>query len=112
MILHSKTELTILPPNSHLRGRLYLESYEFVRSQRISCLQEGAWFRVPAPAGFGSKREKQQVKLWRFYRLAANRKLLHYVEKAERGPIRPGLDDLPERSESSLSLWPISADTI
>ncbi|EPQ28461.1 uncharacterized protein PFL1_03764 [Pseudozyma flocculosa PF-1] len=35
----------------NLRGRLYRESYEFVRQQRIHCLLEGAWFRNPAAGG-------------------------------------------------------------
>ncbi|KAI5474607.1 engulfment and cell motility protein 1 [Pseudohyphozyma bogoriensis] len=82
-------------PVRNLRGRLYRESYEFVRNQRISCLHEGAWFKS------GAKKAKD-AKPWRFYRLAANRKMLHYVETAERIPIRGGLDDLPERIDLSL----------
>lgn len=31
----------------NLRGKLYKESFEFVRQQRIGCLLEGAWFRNP-----------------------------------------------------------------
>lgn len=31
----------------NLRGRLYRESFEFVRQQRIQCLLEGAWFKNP-----------------------------------------------------------------
>lgn len=91
-------------PISHLRGRLYLESYEFVRSQRISCLHEGAWFLVPASQPTGKKdKHAQGQRTWRFYRLAANRKVLHYVETSERGPVRPGLEDLPERSKFGRS---------
>ncbi|CEQ43109.1 SPOSA6832_05004, partial [Sporobolomyces salmonicolor] len=86
--------------DSNLRGRLYLESYEFVRSQRISCLHEGAWFRVPSSGG--GKKTPQQPKLWRFYRLAPNRKALHYAETTERVPIRSGLDDLPGRIDLAL----------
>ncbi|GAA5889682.1 hypothetical protein JCM5296_002430 [Sporobolomyces johnsonii] len=87
-------------PVRNLRGRLYLESYEFVRSQRISCLHEGAWFLVPPSAG--GKKAQQQPKLWRFYRLAPNRKALHYAETTERVPIRSGLDDLPGRIDLAL----------
>ncbi|ORY63657.1 ELMO/CED-12 family-domain-containing protein [Leucosporidium creatinivorum] len=89
-------------PVRHLRGRLYLESYEFVRSQRISCLHEGAWFLVPSSQPTGKKDKHAQGKIWRFYRLAANRKVLHFVESNERGPVRPGLDDLPERIDLAL----------
>ena len=89
-------------PHRNLRGRLYRESYEFVRSQRIACLHEGAWFRSPrAPIPTSSRKPATVAqKAWRFYRLAANRRVLHFVETSERIPIRPGLDDLPERSES------------
>lgn len=81
--------------NSSLRGRLYLESFEFVRNQRISCLHEGAWFLVP---GAVTGKKSQAQKTWRFYRLAANRKALHYVETSDRIPLRGGLDDLPDKS--------------
>ncbi|GAA5950878.1 hypothetical protein JCM21900_000360 [Sporobolomyces salmonicolor] len=87
-------------PVRNLRGRLYLESYEFVRSQRISCLHEGAWFLVPSSGG--GKKTPQQPKLWRFYRLAPNRKALYYAEMTERVPIRSGLDDLPGRIDLAL----------
>ncbi|KAL8276486.1 hypothetical protein RQP46_011087 [Phenoliferia psychrophenolica] len=88
-------------PVRNLRGRLYRESYEFVRSQRISCLHEGAWFRSPTkavPTNSSSRKPATATqKAWRFYRLAANRRVLHFVETSERMAIRPGLDDLPER---------------
>ncbi|KDE05624.1 hypothetical protein MVLG_03996 [Microbotryum lychnidis-dioicae p1A1 Lamole] len=105
--LHSKA------PVRHLRGRLYLESFEFVRNQRIACLHEGAWFRVPTPAGTtngpsasGLKKQVKElvsptapsvVQKWKFCRLAANKKALHYLETNGRIAIAPGLDDLPER---------------
>lgn len=91
----------------NLRGRLYRESYEFVRQQRIQCLLEGAWFRNPTTTKFGSAQRRtpaggQGSKQWRFYRLSPNKKFLHYCEAAERGPIRGGLDDLPEKIDLSL----------
>ncbi|KAK4706042.1 hypothetical protein P7C70_g158, partial [Phenoliferia sp. Uapishka_3] len=88
----------------NLRGRLYRESYDFVRSQRIACLHEGAWFRSPSIAATSGRKNsvaQGQGKGWRFYRLAANRKVLHFVECGERMPIRGGLDDLPERIDLS-----------
>ncbi|KDN40446.1 hypothetical protein K437DRAFT_291531 [Tilletiaria anomala UBC 951] len=101
----------------HLKSKLYRESYEFVRQQRIQCLLEGAWFlnpaiqargvpatllnepRSPGGANFGRRGPGGLggVKSWRFYRLSPNKKYLHYCESAERMPIRGGLDDLPER---------------
>jgi engulfment/cell motility protein 1 len=77
-----------------LRGRLYSEAFEFMRAQRFRCLTEGAWFLHTAT--MGSKRSAGP-RLWRFYRLAANHKYLHYVEASVRTPVRAGLEDLPER---------------
>jgi engulfment/cell motility protein 1 len=96
----------------NLRGRLYRESYEFVRQQRIQCLLEGAWFRNPSSSSTGtltgrtsktiSSATTSSGKPWRFYRLSPNRKYLYYCEASERGPIRSGLDDLPERIDLNL----------
>lgn len=115
----------------NLRGRIYRESYEFVRQQRIHCLLEGAWFRnmsgssggvlasggrqrreststvdtaVPAAAArdAAGKGASTASKPWRFYRLAPNKKLLYYCDSSERFPIRGGLDDLTERIDLSL----------
>ncbi len=112
----------------NLRGRIYRESYEFVRQQRIRCLLEGAWFRnvatsnPPALANGGKQHRKStstvetaapaarsaangasvKTKPWRFYRLAPNKKFLYYCDSSERFAIRGGLDDLPERIDLSL----------
>ncbi|KAJ9474881.1 ELMO domain-containing protein [Pseudozyma hubeiensis] len=115
----------------NLRGRIYRESYEFVRQQRIQCLLEGAWFRnVPGSSGgvlaSGGRQRRESTstvdtavpaaaardaagkgastasKPWRFYRLAPNKKLLYYCDSSERFPIRGGLDDLTERIDLSL----------
>lgn len=100
----SLVDLRLRPDSRNLRGRLYLESYEFVRNQRISCLHEGARFRTPSfsshPAA-SKKSTSSAQRPWRFYRLAANRKALHFVETHERVPIRGGLEDVPERSKPS-----------
>ena len=92
-------ELSAKAPVKSLKGRLYLDSYEFVRAQRAACLHEGAWFKTPAGATNGRKAGQSVNKAWRFYRLAANRKTLHYTEAAERGPVRGGLEDLPSKSK-------------
>ncbi|SPO30783.1 related to Engulfment and cell motility gene 1 protein [Ustilago trichophora] len=112
----------------NLRGRIYRESYEFVRQQRIQCLLEGAWFRNPSTASAtafsnGTKHRRGSTstvetalpaintsngasgstsKPWRFYRLAPNKKFLYYCDSSDRFPIRGGLDDLPERIDLSL----------
>ncbi|PWY97012.1 hypothetical protein BCV70DRAFT_203236 [Testicularia cyperi] len=113
----------------NLRGRIYRESYEFVRQQRIHCLLEGAWFRNPSASSTGAKPAGGTVltrssmstigasqlvgrgdahgngssgKPWRFYRLSPNRRYLYYCEAVERVPIRGGLDDLPERIDLGL----------
>lgn len=79
---------------------MYLESYEFVRNQRIDCLLEGAWFPVTGQTGNVLVGKKQTTKAWRFYRLAANRKALHYCQVPERTTtVAAGITDLPEKSE-------------
>lgn len=88
-----------------LRDKLYHESFEFVRAQRISCLQQGSWFAVAqAPTGGAASANRlRSAAKYRFYRLAPNRRFLHFVEASERLPIRGGLDDLPEKSTSSYT---------
>lgn len=115
----------------NLRGRIYRESYEFVRQQRIQCLLTGAWFHNPstpsaAALGNGNKQRRgststvgtshtalpaiaasangasKSTKPWRFYRLAPNKKWLYYCDSSERFSIRGGLDDLSERIDLSL----------
>jgi engulfment/cell motility protein 1 len=83
----------------NLRGRLYNECFELVRGQRIDCLVKGAWFmHTPAEqvhSSRDSKRSTLQGVRWRFYRLATNKRMLHYCETNERSTVRPGLLDLP-----------------
>lgn len=103
----------------NLRGRMYRESYEFVRQQRIQCLLEGAWFRNPVsnatfsmasgttrstkgPLTTGVNGAGSTLKPWRFYRLSPNKKYLYFCESYEKAPIRSGLDDLPERIDLNL----------
>jgi len=103
-------ELLSKAPIRNLRARLYRESFEFVRAQRIHCLHDGAWF-INGPLSTGGEKHNgdrkgslvsNQQRNYRFYRLAANRKYLHFVESSERGLIRAGLDDLPERIDLTL----------
>ncbi|KAG9291106.1 hypothetical protein G9A89_012978 [Geosiphon pyriformis] len=94
-------------PVRNLRGRLYTESYEFVKSQRIRCLLLGAWFQIltPAPLSTGAPnygRRSYSNKKWRFYRLSPNIKFLHYGDFMEKGDIKNGVEDLPERIDLTL----------
>ena len=73
-----------------VRERLYRESFEFIKQQRVGCLVAGAWFPMA--------KEKGRVKnLWRYYRMAPNKRWLHYKEYSEKLAIKPVLDDLVER---------------
>ncbi|KAJ3190735.1 hypothetical protein HK101_008431, partial [Irineochytrium annulatum] len=82
-------------PVRSLRERLYKDSYEFVKQQRIDCLVAGAWFPVI--------REKGRVKnLFRYYRLGPNKKFLHFGEFTEASEFRPPLDSLPQRVDMAL----------
>jgi hypothetical protein len=105
----------------NLRSRLYKESYEFVRQQRIQCLLEGAWFRNPASDSTYGNLANSTVrstkgslanggtaltswsKPWRFYRLSPNKRFLYFCDSYEKVPIRSGLDDLPDRIDLSLA---------
>lgn len=112
---------------SSLRSRLYKESYEFVRQQRIQCLLEGAWLRTPATttgppgtlqasfaaASVGRGRKAtldnstnaangaSPAKPWRFYRLSPNHRALHFCDAVEPVPLRDGLEDLSEKIDLS-----------
>jgi engulfment/cell motility protein 1 len=71
-----------------------------VRNQRIDCLLKGGWFvHTTAPDQVQSSRDSKRSTLqsvrWRYYRLATNRRMLHYCETTERAAVRPGLLDLP-----------------
>ncbi|CAG8475045.1 7244_t:CDS:10 [Paraglomus brasilianum] len=87
--------------------RLYAESYEIVKQQRIKCLLRGAWFPISSPA---TNTQPQQTmgrriysnKKWRFYRLSPNRKFLHYGDFMEKVELRDGVEDLMERIDLSL----------
>ncbi|KAI9356310.1 ELMO/CED-12 family-domain-containing protein [Zopfochytrium polystomum] len=81
-------------PVRNLRERLYRNSYEFVRQQRIDCLMNGAWFPVV--------KEKGRAKgLYRFYRLGPNKKFLHWAEFVDTKDKSPALEVLSERIDMS-----------
>ncbi|KAJ3524471.1 hypothetical protein NMY22_g10982 [Coprinellus aureogranulatus] len=91
-------------PVRNLRAKLYKESYEFVKQQRIQCLLQGAWFvnaiavDAPPPRNPG----KRPHRPWRFMRLDNTHKYLHYVDSAVKFPVRNGLEDLPDRIDVSM----------
>ncbi|KAI0832131.1 ELMO/CED-12 family-domain-containing protein [Trametes gibbosa] len=91
-------------PIRNLRAKLYKESYEFVRLQRIHCLLEGAWFMNGIPLATTVPRDtlRRPTRPWRFLRLDAGAKYLHYVDSAVKFPVRKGLEDLPERIEIAM----------
>ncbi|KAH9933709.1 hypothetical protein B0H21DRAFT_82133 [Amylocystis lapponica] len=88
----------------NLRAKLSKESFDFVRQQRIHCLMEGAWFRNGLPLATAIPRDsvRRPTRPWRFLRLDNGQKRLHYVDSAEKFPVRKGLEDLPERIDISV----------
>lgn len=90
-------------PVRNLRAKLYKESFEFVRQQRIQCLMQGAWFinGIPVSANPNTPREnvKRPTRSWRFMRMDKSARYIHYVDAHVKYPIRGGLEDLPERIE-------------
>ncbi|KNZ59074.1 hypothetical protein VP01_1804g3 [Puccinia sorghi] len=123
-------------PSRNLRGKLYQQAFEFVKTQRINTLLAGCWFphypeRIPTtnsnPSKLGfsvpSLRAHSQVSnsknnngfidpshnniipRWRFYRLAPNRKHLHYVETPQPIPVSSGVEELHDRSKLEFQVF-------
>ncbi|KZT34351.1 hypothetical protein SISSUDRAFT_1026750 [Sistotremastrum suecicum HHB10207 ss-3] len=93
--------LTKLPVRRNLRANLYKESFEFVRSQRLQCMIQGAWFVNGIPLVIPPGRDpKKNQRPWRFMRLDQGMKYIHYTDTVSPEiPIRNGLEDLPDRIE-------------
>ncbi|KXN92416.1 Engulfment and cell motility protein 1 [Leucoagaricus sp. SymC.cos] len=89
-------------PVRNLRAKLYKESYEFVRQQRIQCLLQGAWFVIALPQNAPREVVRRPTRPWRFMRLDSGLKYLHYVDSAVKFPVRNGLEDLPDRIDVSM----------
>ncbi|KAI0046206.1 hypothetical protein FA95DRAFT_1670994 [Auriscalpium vulgare] len=98
--LEEEDDLLSKIPVRNLRTKLYKESKEFVRQQRIHCLLQGAWFMNAVPVSSPSARKPTRP--WRFMRLDQGLKYLHYVDSQVKFPVRNGLEDLPERIDLSL----------
>ncbi|CAG8723017.1 18589_t:CDS:2, partial [Acaulospora morrowiae] len=93
-------------PVRNLRERLYTESYEFIKQQRIRCLLSGDWFPIfTTNTSTGQQnlgRRSISNKKWRFYRLSPNNKFLHYNDFPNKILIREGVEELPEKIDLSL----------
>ncbi|KAI0343291.1 hypothetical protein BDW22DRAFT_1264593 [Trametopsis cervina] len=91
-------------PVRNMRAKLYKESFEFVRQQRIHCLMQGAWFMNGMSLAGNQSRDtiRKPSRPWRFLRLDNSLKYLHYVDSAVKFVIRNGLEDLPDRIDLSL----------
>lgn len=100
--LENEDDLLSKVPVRNLRAKLYKESYEFVRQQRIQCLLQGAWFVNAIPMSSSVKdASRRPTRPWRFIRLDNGLKNLNYVDSAVKFPVRSGLEDLPERIDVS-----------
>ncbi|GAA95214.1 uncharacterized protein L969DRAFT_92522 [Mixia osmundae IAM 14324] len=93
--LGTEDDLMQKAPIRSLRARLYKESFDFIRSQRMNCMKRGAWFSIPLALTTPNKKIAQ--KSWRFCRLTANARYLCYTDAIEPHDIRPGMDDLLSR---------------
>ncbi|KAH9013264.1 ELMO/CED-12 family-domain-containing protein [Lactarius pseudohatsudake] len=98
--LEEEDDLLSKVPVRNLRAKLYKESKEFVRQQRIHCLLQGAWFLNAVPISAPAPR--RPARPWRFMRLDNSLKHLHYVDSLSKFPVRNGLEDLPERFDLAL----------
>ncbi|KIK61716.1 hypothetical protein GYMLUDRAFT_243399 [Collybiopsis luxurians FD-317 M1] len=98
--LELEDDLLSKVPVRNLRAKIYKESYEFVRQQRIQCMLQGSWFVIALPSDSPMLRDSRRPsKPWRFMRLDNGLRYLHYVDSAMKFPVRSGLEDLPERIE-------------
>ncbi|CAK5267685.1 unnamed protein product [Mycena citricolor] len=90
-------------PIRNLRAKLYKESFEFVKQQRIQCLLQGAWFINAVPSGSSAAREapRRPTRPWRFMRLDPGLKYLYYTDSTVKFAVRSGFEDLPERIDVS-----------
>ncbi|KAJ3823203.1 ELMO/CED-12 family-domain-containing protein [Lentinula raphanica] len=98
--LEQEDDLLSKVPVRNLRAKIFKESYEFVRQQRIQCLMQGAWFVIALPSNAPQPRDSRRPsRPWRYVDLDNSLKYLHFVDSAVKFPVRGGLEDLPERIE-------------
>ncbi|THH33356.1 hypothetical protein EUX98_g842 [Antrodiella citrinella] len=102
--LEAEDDVMSKVPVRNLKAKLYKESFEFVRQQRIHCLLQGAWFMNALPIASNVPRDtiRRPTRPWRFMRLDNGLRYLHFVDSAVKFVVRNGLEDLPERIDISL----------
>lgn len=73
-----------------IKDELSHEAIQFVKEQRIRCLLAGAWFKSDA-------NNSNHAIVFRFAKLAPDRRYLHYGDFTTRGDIDPDVEDLPRK---------------
>ncbi|KAH9990570.1 hypothetical protein BJV77DRAFT_1060945 [Russula vinacea] len=91
--LEDEDDLPSKIPVRNLRAKLYKESKEFVRQQRIHCLLQGSWFLNAVPSRASATAAS-----------AADNSLkhVHYVDSQSKFQVRSGLEDLPYHFDIAL----------
>ena len=89
---------------SQVKSELQSEALQFVREQRIRCLQKGAWFPNPNP-------QTHVTTSWRFAKVSQNRKYLHYDDFDSQTPVGeppPAIESLEYRLDLDLVTMVVS----
>lgn len=75
---------SLIPRN--MRAKLYKESFEFVRQQRIHCLMQGAWFMNAMPLVSNASRDtiRKPSRPWRFMRLVIDSIFVYHLTGPDR----------------------------
>lgn len=87
-----------------MREELKAEAMQFVKEQRIRCLLQGSWFPVTAPQRNGESKTNIHSVPWRYVRLSHNRRYLHFCDYERETAYEPKLEELPQKSASSILL--------
>ena len=80
-----------LRSHRELKDLTYKDATEFVKTQLVAGILNGAWFHIYSQKGKG--------KGYRFYKLSPNKKFLHYAEFQEMTALTPTLEHLPQKVE-------------
>ncbi|KAF8461471.1 ELMO/CED-12 family-domain-containing protein [Russula ochroleuca] len=98
--LEDEDDLPSKIPVRNLRAKLYKESKEFVRQQRIHCLLQGSWFLNAVPISAPTSR--RLARQWPIYASRQYLKHLHTLTASPSSQLRSGLEDLPEHFDLAL----------
>ncbi|BGP56587.1 hypothetical protein JCM8202v2_004213 [Rhodotorula sphaerocarpa] len=99
--LASDHALLATPKSQAIKARLYAEAYERVSRQRIAAMEAGAWFRLAdsSTASNGkpeSPRPRDPSEIaWRFYRLSADHRSLHWADSPDINSHKIAIGALP-----------------